>query len=198
MVAAALLIDLDGTVWDSRPCFATAIAELSGVSTEKILRQLSSGSNVVQLAHENGVNDRRLVGSLSDENIPLIVYDGVYETLVYLRERGTPMGVVSNLPRWLVDQLFERTNLGSYFDSVSTPRRGVPSKPRPNGIRITLRELGLEANSDIWFVGDTTTDSEAADAAGIRFAWASYGYGPRQAPAKTAVEIRCFTQVRKL
>ena len=103
-------------------------------------------------------------------------YHGVLETLEALRDRGTPMGVVTNLPGWLVTTLTKATGIEDYFDSVVTPRIGVLAKPHPHGIRRALGAIGREADPYVWFVGDQTADARAATAAGVRFAWASYGY----------------------
>ena len=86
------------------------------------------------------------------------------------------MGVVTNLPGWLARPVALATGVAGYFEVIVTPRAGVPAKPKPHGILKALKEMGQEAGPHTWLVGDSEADAEAAAAAGVRFAWASYGY----------------------
>jgi phosphoglycolate phosphatase-like HAD superfamily hydrolase len=55
-------------------------------------------------------------------------------------------------------------------------------------------ELGVDPSPEVWYVGDTTNDGAAARAAGLSFAWASYGYGSGE-PADADAVIRVFPEV---
>lgn len=197
MVASALLLDLDGTVWDSRPWYAATIAQLSGGSVSKIASELNAGSSIVKLVGSYGVGKTKFTRAVTEDAASLKLYDGVVETLDALKERGNSIGIVSNLPGWLVRPLLEAKRLDSYFDIVVTPRRGVPAKPNPHGISKALRELEQAADAQVWLIGDEETDAGAAMAAGVNFAWASYGYGPEQLPG-TAKVLECFLEVLEL
>ena len=54
-----------------------------------------------------------------------------------------------------------------------------------------------DADARTWFVGDGAVDAEAAAAAGVRFAWASYGYYT-EAPPGTAKVLERFEDVLQL
>ena len=132
----------------------------------------------------------RSVGSLS-------FYDGAFDTLEELAERDASIGVVTNLPGWLVGPMLEATEIDEYFEVVVTPGRGVRSKPSPHGLLKALREMGEEPGRDVWFVGDSAADSQASARAGVNFAWASYGYDD-EAPAGTERELGSFGEVLDL
>ena len=132
----------------------------------------------------------RSVGTLS-------FYDGALDTLEELAERDASIGVVTNLPRWLVGPMLEATEIDEYFDAVVTPGRGVRSKPSPHGLLKVLREMGEEPGREVWFVGDSAADAEAAARAGVSFAWASYGYDD-EAPPGTERELGSFGEVLEL
>ena len=176
MAAATVVLDLDGTVWDSRPWYAKTIAQLSEGSALKVKRALEAGTSIVQAAKDYGVSKTRLVRAAKEDGASVELYEGVLPTLDSLRERGTLIGIVTNLPGWLACPLLESTGIGKYAVAVATPRRGVPAKPKPHGIRRVLAKMEQNADFRTWFVGDGTVDAEAAMAASVRFAWASFGY----------------------
>ena len=176
MARRTLLLDLDGTLWNSRPWYAEVLAGISGGSAAELENRLASGENIVRLARERGVSNSRLARAASEGSAALGFYDSVLETLVQLSDRATSMGVVSNLPGWLVRPVAQATGIAGYFDAIVTPRAGVPAKPNPHGVMKALKDMGREADAHTWLVGDGVVDAKAASAAGVRFAWASYGY----------------------
>ena len=197
MAAEAVVLDLDGTVWDSRPWYAETIARLSDGSTSQVGRELKAGTSVVRAAKDHGVSKARLARAAKEDGACVQLYAGVVQTLDELRARGTPIGIVTNLPGWLVQPLLESTGIGEYAAAVATPRPGLPAKPKPHGIRRVLAEMGREADLETWFVGDTAVDAEAAEAATVRFAWASFGYESKMPPGTVKV-LACFDEVLDL
>ena len=127
----------------------------------------------------------------------LAFYDGVLETIEKLATRGKRMGVVTNLPRWLVVPMLVATEIDEYFETVVTPGRGVRSKPSAQGVLKALREMEEEPDGGVWFVGDSVADAKAAARADISFAWASYGYED-VAPGETGKELGRFGEVLEL
>ena len=197
MARRTILLDLDGTVWDSRPWYAEILARVSGDSAAELKNRLASGTSVVRLAMERGVNKPRLAREASRSAASLGLYAGVRRTLDHLRDRATTMGVVTNLPGWLVRPVVEATGIDAYFDAIVTPRPGVPAKPKPHGVLKALQQMGREADAHTWLVGDGVADAEAAAAAGVRFAWASYGYEAAPPPGAETV-LHSFEDVLEL
>ena len=190
MAGPTLLLDLDGTIWDSRPWYVATIARLSGGPASEIETRLADGANVIRVADDHGLTRSRLVRSASGNTVPIDLYEGVRQTLDRLQERSTPMGVVSNLSGSLAAALLKAAGLEKYFAAVVTPRIGVPAKPQPHGIRKALAEMGRTLDKETWYVGDGTVDAVAANAAGVRFAWVSYGYEAKAPPGTHAVIVR--------
>ena len=176
MAAKTIVVDLDGTLWDSWPWYAKVISRISRVPARTIEHALANGANLVSLANEHAVSKSDLVSAAKNSAIDLDLYDGVCQTLKQLVARKTRLGIVSNLPGWLVRPLLISKEIEQYFESVATPRWGVPRKPSPLGIQLVLQELDSRLGARTWYVGDGCDDSEAARAAGVQFAWASYGY----------------------
>ncbi len=185
MAAETILLDLDGTVWNSRPWYAETIACLSGVSCDEVERKLLSGKPIVQLAREHCVSKSNLVKSATEnaESLVLTVQAGKTDP------EGSPGPRNSdwccNEPARVACQAFAGVQGFKRVLFVTiTPRWGIQAKPRPHGIFSALEEIGRGVNADTWFVGDGTVDAQAAEAAGIRFAWASYGYESGPPPAR--------------
>ena len=151
----------------------------------------------MRAAKDHGVSKARLARAAREDGASVELYEGVLPTLDELRARGTPIGIVTNLPGWLVQPLLESTGIGEYAVAVATPRPGVPAKPKPHGIRRVLTGMGREADLGTWYVGDAAVDAEAAEAAPVRFAWASFGYESEMPPGTVKV-LACFDEVLDL
>ncbi len=143
---------------------------MSGGCASEIERKFRAGASIVHVAIAHGVSKSALARVARENAGSLELYEGVLQTLDSLQERGTSIGIVSNLPGWLAKPLLTAKNVDQYFAATVTPRRGVPAKPRPHGIRKVLQEMGRDADAQTWFVGDGVADAEAAEAAGVKFA----------------------------
>jgi HAD superfamily hydrolase (TIGR01509 family) len=196
MAARALLFDVDGTLWDSYPWYADLLAGLSGQAREAFVKELFAGTSVVTLAKRCGVTDgrfrlacRRCVGQLR-------LYAGVRETLMQLMRRGTPCAVVTSLPGRIVGPLLESLDLTEHFPVIVHAGTVRPLKPNPAPLRTAARQMDVDDLRDVFYVGDGAKDAEAASRAGMRFAWAAYGYGG-DCP-HDAVVLRAFDEVLAL
>ena len=141
----------------------------------------------MQVAGKRGVTKARLARAAEEDGGSVKLYEEVLATLNALRARGTPIGVVTNLPGWLARPLLQSTGVGVYAPAIAMPKAGIRAKPQPHGIRKVLADLGLAADRGIWFVGDGAVDAEAAEAASVRFAWASFGYESQMPPGTRRV-----------
>ena len=197
MAAETILLDLDGTVWDSRAWYGETIAQLSGAQTSEVIARLEAGESVAGVSRDYGVRDASLALAAKENCTSIRVYEGVHGTLDRLRKRGTRIGIVSNLSGWLAKPLLECTGIGAYAMATVTPRWGVPAKPKPHGIRKALKEMGQASAEGTWLVGDGLADAKAAQEACVRFAWASYGY-EAIAPRGTHKVIADFDEVLQL
>jgi HAD superfamily hydrolase (TIGR01509 family) len=184
MAATALLFDLDGTLWDSYPCYAAALGASLGCTTEAVVERLKAGENVVRLADEGGLGNAKFTSLCRASIIQLRLYAEVNRTLTILQEKGTALGVVTNTPQRLITPLLSDMQMDRYFGSVVCAAR----KPSPGGILRALAELNIQADRQVYLVGDSSSDAIAASRAGVSFAWAAYGYSA-ECPQQTAVVI---------
>jgi phosphoglycolate phosphatase len=94
----------------------------------------------------------------------------VGEVLVALRALGLAVGVITNRDReFFLDELtkVERGRWTRLFDTAvcgdDAPRR----KPHPDQLLLAASRLGFAPGREVWYVGDSTTDTVAARAAGM-------------------------------
>lgn len=105
--------------------------------------------------------------SYSRDIMPLLKpFEGLRELLDACRERGLRLGVHTN--RFdTMPLLLEHCELTGYFDPVITAAE-APAKPDPAGARMVLARWGMPAGRAL-FLGDSTTDRDAAGGAGVPF-----------------------------
>lgn len=192
MAARALILDLDGTVWDSYPWLARLAGGGGRKAEAAALAVLRDSGNAAKLLRDAGITSSRFksICATSDE---LRTYAGVRSTLRALREGRVPLGVVTNLPGWIAEPMLSCTGIAGYFGSVVVWSRAQKS----SRILASLAELGVEPAPNVWYVGDLATDGAAAARAGVSFAWASYGYGAAR-PSGTSAVIKAFRDVAAL
>jgi phosphoglycolate phosphatase len=94
----------------------------------------------------------------------------VREVLVALRGLGLKVGVITNRDReFFVEELakVDGTGWAALFDTAvcgdDAPRR----KPHPDQLVLAAANVGFAPGHDVWYVGDSTTDTIAARVAGM-------------------------------
>ena len=173
MAARAFLFDLDGTLWRGHEWYASVLSEEIGVDEATTMEQLAAGKNLFQLANEAGLSSSRLITACRSRVNSLTVYDGVLPSLRQLSEVGCKLGVVTGLSKRIAGPALANLGLEPFFGSKKFAAR----KPSPRPLREALADLGEQADTRHYYVGDTSNDALCAARAGITFAWASYGYG---------------------
>ncbi len=113
-------------------------------------------------------------------------YEGVYETILALKERNYKLGIVTTKMSKAVERGLIKGRLDSLFDVVVTLDDVKKPKPDPEPIELALKLIGSSADETI-MVGDNSHDILAGKNAGTKtagVAWALKGreyleqYGP--------------------
>jgi phosphoglycolate phosphatase len=189
MAASAFTFDLDGTLWDSYPCYAAALEAGGLLPYSKAIKRLKSGENIVTIGLQLGLTKTRLARLCFGEIRRIKLYDGVAEGLTALMQRSVAMGVVTNLPKWLIHPILCELDLKRYF-RISVFAAGKPKAGR----LVSAVDCLPTSNGVIYYMGDMPTDAEAARRARVPFAWAAYGYGINR-PGDVAAVIKRFDEV---
>ncbi len=139
--------------------------ELVGTSAEiagGILEQrLGEPGRAVELIEE--LNE--LVVAELEHGVKAMV--GARELLHRLRERGTPIGLVSNSPLVFVRRSLEIVGFVDRFDVVLSAHEVAAPKPAPDPYLEACRRLGVAADPSVVVLEDSPTGVAAARAAGL-------------------------------
>jgi len=92
---------------------------------------------------------------------------GARELLHDLKERGTPLGLVSNSPLRFVQRSLEIVGFVDRFDVVLSAHEVAAPKPAPDPYLEACRRLGVEAGPSVVALEDSPTGVAAARAAGL-------------------------------
>ncbi len=155
----AVLLDMDGTLWDSPLRIADVRREL-GLPTDgrSLLEQIRS-LPVERQAQALAVLERHERAALPHGRLK----SGTHELLSFLKAHGIRTVLVTNNSRASTAEVLARTAL--QFDLVRTRDDGA-AKPAPQAFLLPLAQLGLRPQSAA-VVGDSHLDLQAAAAAGI-------------------------------
>ncbi len=104
-------------------------------------------------------------------------YEGVFDTLSKLQIMGVRLGLCTNKPEKHARELLKRLELFDFFrDSfIGSDTIGV-AKPDPKPLLEAIYRLNKRPE-DVFFVGDTNTDADAAKNAKVDFIFCRYGHG---------------------
>lgn len=189
----AALFDLDGTLLDSLRDLADSMNRVLtqfGHPTHPIesYRYLV-GEGVVVLAtralpenHRTGNEVENLLAEYRKDyaanwNIHSRPYDGIAEMLDALVARGLKLGILSNKPHALTVQCVEGYFSNWNFDCIFGQRENVPRKPDPAGAFEAAEAMGVKP-SETLYLGDTGTDMQTAQAAGMFAVGVTWGFRP--------------------
>jgi len=175
-----LLLDLDGTIVDSREAYLeaakTAFAKMGRKKVDEktvteIPRRLEQGLTIHDLV--KGFNIKKFLEaylnayyqSTATKTKPL---PNVSETLAELSERmKLALVTMRYVPkRYVIDEL-ENFGLAKYFKYVMTALNTPFPKPSPESLKKCARQISLKTH-DCAVVGDSVTDMRAGKAAGAK------------------------------
>ncbi|WP_046243891.1 HAD family hydrolase [Hymenobacter terrenus] len=205
----SVIFDLDGTLWDSSvaitEAFQAAKNSVDYIHDDVTLAQVQA---VTGQPYEV-VYDRlfpNLPADKFDEYRALCarhellaaqqhggqLYPGLEATLGYLRSRGYRLFIVSNCQLGYVEAFFQNSQLERYFEGHQC--FGTKKLPKSENIREVVTQYGLRAPV---YVGDTSGDLAAAQAAGVPFIFATYGFG-RLSEAEAPQRISQLADLQQL
>ena len=105
------------------------------------------------------------------------VYEGITELLAELKNRGLKIAVATNKVHVAVAPLMAKYFPNIRFDSMIGQHEGIPVKPAPQIMYDILKETGCQP-SDTLHIGDTATDMQLAQNAGVTPVGVLWGYRP--------------------
>ena len=194
MAARALIFDLDGTIWNSHPLYARLIELSGGPAVAHTERALRNGWNAARLLRASGLDGVHYQAAIDLYSPGLQLYQSAQNCLASLNLRGMPLGVVTSLPSWIWHPMIKAAHIDGFIGPIEGWKRGYS---KASAIRLVLRTLGVTPGKDVWYVGDLDSDREAAHAAGISYAWASWGYSSAT-PVAANEYLYSFTEVLDL
>lgn len=122
------------------------------------------------------------------------LYPGVRSVLELFQAAGVRLAVATNKSSKAAEASLAYYLPGFSFDSISGPERVSRQKPSPEHLLEPLKKLGIKPSA-AWFVGDDPVDKACAEAAGVRFLAAGYGFGGVKAPKEQC--LKTFTDLLK-
>ena len=188
----AAVFDLDGTLIDSIGDIADALNAtlaargLPALPQDRIKQMVGAG--VPELVRRglaaHGVEPgeiepfvRELIALYSAQPAARTrLYDGGAELLASLAARGMKLGICTNKPQAITEQVLSELGIASYFEAVVGVRPDVPVKPDPAMLRTALDALGVAA-PDAVMIGDSASDVGVARALGVPVIVVRSGYG---------------------
>ncbi|MCR5235595.1 MAG: HAD family hydrolase [Lachnospiraceae bacterium] len=204
----ALLLDVDGTLWDSTSIVAKAwnkaaretgfedlnvepdvLKGLFGKTMDEIAYALVPGASKEK---RDELMDRCVIYEQQalEEDPCRICYPGVIDTIKYLSER-LPLAIVSNCQSGYIELFMKKTVLTSreIHDKECFGDTG-------NGKTLNILSV-MERNGykKAYYVGDTEGDRIAVREAGIGFISADYGFGD---PSEADIRIDRFDRLREI
>ncbi len=188
----AILFDFDYTLADSSEgvieCMQYALKRMGyppvkpehikrtiGMSLLRAFRVLT-GSNSQELAEEFvGIfvmkADQVVLGKTH-------IFDGVADTVRTLIDIGLLTGIVSTKFRYRIEDVLRRDGLSALFGVIVGGEDVLKHKPNPEGIFAAISKIGAGKDKTL-YVGDSLTDAETAQNAGIGFIAVLTGVTPR-------------------
>ena len=187
MKKKGIIFDLDGTLWDASETIAPAWNEwcrAHGIDRSFTPADCRSycGKTLPEIAAvvfpdaEPAWREAVVEGCCDAECVPLAARGGrLYPDVEAVLERLHKtcfLAVVSNCGLGYIEAFFSGNHTGQYFDDYENAARTGLTKGE--NIRLVMERNGIERAV---YVGDTAGDRAAAEAAGVPFIHAAYGFG---------------------
>jgi len=175
----AMLFDLDGTLVDTLPLYIKSyskalidqgfyfsdkeiVERCFGKTEDDICTKLEipEQTDIFRKTYFQGVQNHFVEGNL---------FPGVLDYLVYAKDMGMKLGVISFAYRWYVDRILEKLDIQKYFDIVIGFDDVKNPKPNPEAINIACEKLEIMPD-EVLMIGDSKSDVMMGNAGGTKTA----------------------------
>ena len=190
MTARAVVLDLDGTLIDSRQDIAAAanaargavglapldlvtVVGFVGDGAHKLIERLTPAGGAALRTAAMAAFTAHYCDHCCDHTRP---YAGIPQALTALRAAGWRLAVATNKPEAFARTILDHLGLIPLIDAIRGGDR--VRKPDPAPVIELLHQLGASPAAS-WMVGDHHTDILAGRGAGCRVAWCDWGFGDR-------------------
>ena len=194
-----ILFDLDGTLVDTAPDLMMAhnhVMEKFGYEERKLadIKKLAGGGSkamlrksmheIAELSGKIKKTNEKIEDEMTKEFINFYsnninkeskLITGVLEFLSWCKNNYISMAVCTNKQEYLSIDLLKKINIYHFFDYVAGGNTFNHNKPDPKHLTYTIEIIGGNLKKSI-MIGDSETDSGAAEAAGIPFVLIEGGY----------------------
>lgn len=110
-------------------------------------------------------------------NIHTRPYDGIPDMLTAMTARKLALGILSNKPHAMTIECVKGYLAAWPFSCIFGQRDQVPRKPDPAGALEAAAAMGVSPR-EVLYLGDTATDMQTANAAGMFAVGATWGFRP--------------------
>ena len=195
MTSPIAVFDLDGTLVHTAPDLVSSLnhalskhgymaadystlAPFAGTGGRGMLKQIC-GLRAIELSESEILPIIETFLIHYEANLPgsSTLYEGALELVKDLRQAGFKTAICTNKPQKLADQLLARLKIAQYFDAICGADYFAVRKPNPKHLTGTIELAGGDLAHAIMF-GDSQTDFDTANAAGIPVIGVTFGYSP--------------------
>ncbi len=172
------IFDFDGTTFDSAstmgPVFRAGFEAIGRTCTDEQGQEYMHHS-IEALAKAEHFEDRfeEFINAVAvaldwPETIAATkVFPDAEEALKELRKRGKKIGIMSGNITSHINLVLRNLKMEDAFDVVVGSDLIQHPKPAPDGILLACERLGVKADRDVLYIGDSEQDIQAAEAAGV-------------------------------
>lgn len=186
-----IIFDMDGTLVDSSVTIANAInhvrhnLSLPLMEPDLIIEKINDHNlNPAQYFYETDHFEGQHETWFSEyytqnHDKELLLYDGIKEMLIALKERGFKLAVATNAYRGSTIESLMHLGIFGLFDTIACYDDVKHGKPYPDMLFKILNTL-VFLPQEALFVGDGSRDELAAQKAGIAYLMVNWGFSDHQ------------------
>ena len=192
-----IIFDMDGTLVNSGQDITTSVNYvrehcyyLAPLSREYIIEVINRPiRNLPKLFYETEVYEERaremFEAHYNKQCIESVyLYEGIYEVLQSVKERGYCLNVATNAPTPFATKILEHVKVGHFFDEIVGANRVTKSKPDAQMLELILSQYKRVSRAVM--VGDSPNDMLAAKNANIEGIFAAWGFSNENLAHTTA------------
>ena len=172
----AILVDLDGTLMNSEPIHAKALAlalleinikmtpeelekNYAGLCDHEVWEKILKKDGLLsyeKMSEKKNHYFEKIVDELSPEELEKLITKGVKNFLKKLKRSGKKIGLVTSSGKKQTDCIIKKLKAKDLFDVVTTVEDIFLPKPAPSPYLFTMRKLGVADHSAIIFEDSIT------------------------------------------